>query len=795
VGVVGFLARGEMRRRWRSVVALTLLVGAVGAIVLATVAGARRSDNAMPRFNAASNSADLEITVGKQPKSKLDAFARLPDVQAVGIVRASMISVPKYQNLAIGAPIDARFGSDVDRARVIAGRAANPRAADEVTIGEHLAAQLHLHVGDHLDAVSYTPAQAARALATGDPGPKPLGPALRLLVVGIVRRPLDLGNRGAAGGVSVISLGFDRKYAGRIGDFGLSMRVRTVHAAADVPAVAAAARRMFGDAPNFDTSGVAGESAGASDAISVLSAALWIFAGVTAVAGAVAITIVLSREISLAGVEQSTLRSLGLTRPERVAASLLPAVLIGAGGAALAVIGAAAASPLFPLGVARRADPDVGVHFDSTVLLLGFGIVVLMVLAIAGFTALRVARETTRDATTRQRRRPSVVAERAARVGLAPPATNGLCMALEPGRGRTAVPVRSALLGAVFGVLGITAVFTFALSLDHLVRTPRLFGWTWDFTAQGRDGVCGSGASIVPERALEGVGLACYTNTEVDGRPTIVWGFNSVRGGVEPEVVAGRPARTDREITLGTATLRGLHKHIGDSVRVVVPAGSRSYKIVGRVVLPTFRDPQPLSDGAMLTISAFNRVVGPPGTMTSQYWLGRFKPGISRARRAALVRSIPAIPSNPALGPVIPPEVDRLRQIDWFPTTLAALLGVLAMLAVGHSLVTAVRRRGRELALLKTLGFSRRQVRATVAWSATTLGFIGLVLGLPLGVIVGKVIWARVADGLGVATGATIPALAGALVVIGVLVLVNLIAFVPARRAADTRAAVALRAE
>ena len=45
--------------------------------------------------------------------------------------------------------------------RVVAGRAANPSAVDEITIGEGLAAKLHLGVGGHLDAVSYSVAQAS----------------------------------------------------------------------------------------------------------------------------------------------------------------------------------------------------------------------------------------------------------------------------------------------------------------------------------------------------------------------------------------------------------------------------------------------------------------------------------------------------------------------------------------------------------------------------------------------------------------------------------------------------------
>jgi ABC-type lipoprotein release transport system permease subunit len=114
---------------------------------------------------------------------------------------------------------------------------------------------------------------------------------------------------------------------------------------------------------------------------------------------------------------------------------------------------------------------------------------------------------------------------------------------------------------------------------------------------------------------------------------------------------------------------------------------------------------------------------------------------------------------------------------------------------VGHASVTAVRRRRRELAQLKTIGFGRRQVSATVAWQATTLAFVGLAVGIPSGLLLGRFVWQRVADDLGVETVSTISGLGLIATIVGALALVNLIAFVPARSAARTRPAVALRSE
>jgi hypothetical protein len=366
-------------------------------------------------------------------------------------------------------------------------------------------------------------------------------------------------------------------------------------------------------------------------------------------------------------------------------------------------------------------------------------------------------------------------------------------MALESGRGDTAVPVRSAFFGAVVGVLGVIAVFTFASSLDHLVATPRLYGWTWDFAThdQNSRGCSRSGTGVDRVRGVAAVAAVCTADIEVDGRPVTGWGFTRVRGSITPEIVDGRAPRGPREVALGSTTLDALGKTISDTVRVRGPHGKLAYRIVGSTVLPNVGSAQALADGAVFTRAGFQRFFEPQNF--NRYLVGRYAPGVDRA---AVDRRIDALPAlDPKIGPTVAVEVDRLRQIDWFPATLAALLTVLALLAVGHALVTGVRRRRRELALLKAIGFDRRQVRATVAWQASTLATVGLVVGIPVGLIIGRLVWKLVAIGLGVSTSTTTPTLALLLVIPGVLVLVNLIAFFPARTAAHTRPAVALRSE
>jgi len=174
-------------------------------------------------------------------------------------------------------------------------------------------------------------------------------------------------------------------------------------------------------------------------------------------------------------------------------------------------------------------------------------------------------------------------------------------------------------------------------------------------------------------------------------------------------------------------------------------------------------------------------------------FVGRYAVGADRAEVARRVGSLPqfAAPSAPS----VPSEIGRLRQVDWLPVALAVLLGLLALAAVAHALVVGARRRNRDLALLKALGFTRRDVRATVAWQATTLAAVGLVAGVPLGLFAGQLVWRRVADGLGVTVDTAVPIVAVAVLVVLAIGVVNAVAFAPARAASRLTPAEALRTE
>ena len=110
------------------------------------------------------------------------------------------------------------------------------------------------------------------------------------------------------------------------------------------------------------------------------------------------------------------------------------------------------------------------------------------------------------------------------------------------------------------------------------------------------------------------------------------------------------------------------------------------------------------------------------------------------ADQAAIARLKQQFPGA-VLPAVPPPEVRNLRGVNGLPLALALLLALLATGTVAHTLITSVRRRRRELAILKAVGFVARQVRATVAWQATAMAASSLIIGLPLGIAAGRWAW------------------------------------------------------
>ena len=197
----------------------------------------------------------------------------------------------------------------------------------------------------------------------------------------------------------------------------------------------------------------------------------------------------------------------------------------------------------------------------------------------------------------------------------------GVAMAFEPGRGRTAVPVRSALAGSVIAVAALTAAAVFGASLVALVSTPRDYGQNWDAQLDlGFGGVPGAlGAHVIAaERAVTGYASGNYGQLVIDGQIVPAIGLDQPPGAAtDPRggyltMLAGRAPAAPDEIALGAQTMRAVHARVGQTIPVTVeqisaglPSVRRDMRITGVAVLPAFGrgsfTPTGLGTGAVTT--------------------------------------------------------------------------------------------------------------------------------------------------------------------------------------------------
>jgi hypothetical protein len=806
-GAVGLLVRAELRRRWRSLVVITLLVGLAGAVTLGAVAGARRTSTSFDRFLESSRNHDVLVFADDARPADVAKLRALQGVDGVGYARQLAVVRPDGEFLAVGGPLDGGLFRDVDRLRIVKGRAPKPGAADEVVVPEPLARAENLAPDATLRIRSYTPDQIELLLTgTDETPPAPAGPTVPLRVVGISRAPIDLSLQGGEGGVLYLPRAFVERYGARIANFsgpnGAVLLVRLTDGDAGVARFLRQLRGVLGER-RFDVDPAALSIGGVQHSIDLLAIGLLVFGAIAGLSSVVALTLVISRQIGTVANGQVAVRDLGLPRRLRALACATPALLSIGAGACIAALGAWLASPLTPFGVAGRAEPDPGLRFDGLALGLGAIAMALVLGAIAIGVAWRDARMDGADA--RSRMRPSTLGRLLENRGLRPPATIGVRMAFEPGRGRTATPVRSALVGVAVAVLGVTAVAVFSGSLDHLVDSPRVYGVDWDVRATDANaqkdgpGFCAAVRThLIDDAAIAAIANACTLDVTVDGRAISAVGLTPLRGSLEPTVLDGRAPQQANEVALGTETMEALGVSIDDHVKVRGAAKSGSYRVVGSVVVPSVGAAQAVADGAIFTGRGLGRLEAPDSVSSSSTLLVRFRPGVDQAAAARRIDNLPAVEDfgTPGVQQIETPlDVKRFEQTSRMPFALALFLTILGVVAVGHLLVTSVQRRRREFAILKSMGFRRRQVYATVAVQATAVTIVGVVVGVATGVIAGSVIWRAAAENVGVLPEVDYSVLALAGIGLGAIVIANLVAAVPAHSAASTQPATALRDE
>ncbi len=785
-GVTLLVARGVVRHHRRSLLGLTLLVALVGTVVLASAAGARRTATLLDRAQEATAARDLRVQVDADDKIPrvTDALEASPDVEAVVATTIFPVGNDSEYDFPLFGDPEGHLAVDIDRPVAIDGRLPDPNAGDEVAVNPRVADLLDLEVGSTMPVTAMTPDDRQALFEGRFDGYH--GPELDLRVVGVFR-PLDGLQGGAiAGPYGLVGPGFFSTHGDEVAGFPPVLTVRLEDRPGAADRVTALATEAAGGA-DVSTETAADFYADSLDrALHALTVGLVVFTLIAVAVGLVAAGQAVSRQVgAVTGVDEG-LRALGLRRVDRAVAIAAAPVVAVVVGTVLAIAGSVAASPLFPFGLARDAEPDPGVRLDRLVTVVGAIALLVLLLALAAWRALRPPRGEV------ERERPPV-ADRVTR-GLKLPATPSLAlrMAFDPGRGRNTVPIRSAVTGAVIGVVGVIGVGVVVASLSALVDDPGRWGWNWSTAADitgpdmGRDqlaGVDGLDAAAVLDKTLVRMG-----DEEVSG-----YAIDPITGDTSFTLLTGRLPADDGEVALGRGTADALDVSVGGEVTAQGADGGEDVplEVVGEVVIPLIDTPVP-GEGALLTPAGLDAVRASDGF---ESLLLTYADGVDEAALEDRLTERLGLTFADYGRPTTPGDVANLDEVRSLTVGLGAFFVLVALLGVGHALTLSTRRRQGDFAVLRSMGFRRRQVHRSVALQAMTVVAVGLVIGIPVGLVAGRVSWRLMVESVGVVDDPSQPWRLLVAVVPLTLAAAAAIAAVPAWRAARRRPAQVLRSE
>jgi MacB-like periplasmic core domain/FtsX-like permease family len=790
MNAVWICARTELRAHWRAWAGLSLIVGLLGGAVIAAAAAARRTDSAYPRFLAETKAPDVFVyTTSYNPS----VIADLPPDKVAGLPHVKL-AVPFQAafgegNLGIMGSLDQRFGRDIYRLRILEGTDLDPNSPDEAVVPFGLASQLHARVGGSITL----------QLALGGSITAPVMRPVTMHVVGIEAGATEFPpySNGSSLPAVHVSGAFFTAHSSAPSFHAMVLTLRNGNR--DLTAFENSLKSLSG-----------GKIAGSQEveestrvvqrSFHLQALAIWGLAVIAAVATALVAGQAAARQTFLDSIENPTLAALGFTRSQLIGAGVIRTLVAAVAGSAIAAGIAYALSPLAPRGGARIAEPHPGLAFDAAAIGIGAVGLIASLLIFTVPAVLRASRGragTVLGTSDVLGSPPSRLAGFFARSGFPPSAVAGARMAFETGRGRTAVPVRATVLGATFGIAALVMALTFSSSLNTMLATPALFGSRFDYhlSLNLPDDVAKQAVPmLVADHAISDIAWGDMgVPMTVAGHAIQGVSFFSAKGNLLPQIIQGHEPRANDEIALAPRSLKQLHLHVGDKTRLGLQGIGKDLpvRVVGVVELPPYQDSGTLGVGVYFKFEGPRVLLSspPPGADA----IFRFAPGADRAKVLDALRSrFGADTLSPA---VTPSDLTTFSHIRTLPIVFASLLAFLAAASFAHGLITSVRRRGRDLAILACVGFVRRQIRITILWQALTLALVALGLGGPLGAVLGRWVWSVYASGLGVLPRPTVPVVIFAIAIPATVGAVALIALWPARSATRLRPAIALRTE
>lgn len=848
------LARSSLRRRRGALVGLSLALALGLGVALAAVEAAARTQDAYPSYLRRAEAGELVVNPNLNTARAEEIIASAPGVESY--VSDSWLTAtpdrgaPRTQVEASNAGTQVRLSTDgryVKQDRPVVQEGRMVRHGREAFVNAEMAKARNLRVGDTLPLAFWAtnffgPGQEPQRLveSVGRTEARVVGigvfadevlvdglyPRQRVLVTPEVAGPFDcrvaqpspddarplaeivasivppscatsyryfsLRVRGGDDGVAALTDALSARFAEETGRLPAAMTAEDIGYYL-VPTVTADERQRV--QRSLDPAVRALQLFGAAAALSTL---------VVAVLGAARVA---RREEA----DAQVWRALGATRLLRTAAVALPLAAAAAAGLAGSLVVGWLASGIGPVASARAVESGSRLGLSATVALVVLAGSAAVLAGGIGLVAAASSRPTPEAATG-----PSPRPTRPVVPTANPSLTLGVRAAVTRAGGR------ALLAAAAVAVTAVLATIVFSASLGGLVSHPDRFGWPYDLAATIDFGYGGTAQPAAIAATLERPevrqwGLASITQAlTIKGQsvPSVAArrGFAAMR----LPVIAGRLPTADDEIALGTRSAESLGSDVGDKVLVKSPYGDRMATIRGLVVLPPIGPLQSeragLGTGVLLSARFYEALVTPaeqqagmpPGSLTeglTGFVAVDLRPGVDPRRFLAAIsdqlRSWDANGARPLVypEPVRPPTVANVAAMRAVPVALAGALALAMALGLFIAIAVTTRARRRELAVLRALGGVGRQLRASVRWQALTVVGIALVVGIPVGLALGRVSYRAFATGLGVVPRPEVSPPWVLLVGVATVGIGLVAAAGPGHRAARIPAAEVLRAE
>ncbi|HET7487036.1 MAG TPA: FtsX-like permease family protein [Acidimicrobiales bacterium] len=434
--------------------------------------------------------------------------------------------------------------------------------------------------------------------------------------------------------------------------------------------------------------------------------------------------------------ELGMLKAVGFTPRSLTLLVLGENLTVALAGAVLGAVAGGFLAPLLQLRVAEVLERG-GATFPAGVLLTAVAVVLVIVAAATLLPAWRAGRVPASRAIARGAgpvsTRPSRLARLAVRLHLGPPVAVGL-------KDATARRLRAGLAVATLAVTVVAVVVTlrFDRTVDALAANPALVGDPYDVAVDP-----GTVPPAEVEAALAAQPVASwFTATSRRGAVgDATFQVRALGGDMAAAgfaVQQGRMPANDGEAVAGYGLLHRLGLSVGDRLPLEVSGGRLDPRIVG-----WYSESEDSGEIVQLPLGALRRVE--PGAGAGGYF-ARLRPGADPAAVKAALDRVWGGRAAVEVSGGLPDAFGAFRLAFYVITGLVLVVGLLNLVA---STLLGIRERMRDIGILKTVGFTPRQLAGSVATGAGATALAAVLVGVPVGLLAGRVM----VDGVGTGSG------------------------------------------